>query len=262
MIKRRSTSLLPRVCCGRISARKALRSAFTLVELLVVIAIIGVLVALLLPAIQAARESARAASCKNNMRQIGLAVLQFCDMHKGEFPEWYHAKHAADDEEGKYSWIYTLAPHMESVDSVRICPDDFLLPEREIVKGSSYVVSDYLAADDVPGHARNINKLQATSKTMIVFEAADKRERNPITYKENRRMEYADPKSDHAHSSGWFSKSNQDDGLVGKAIKADIQLDRHTGTAHYLYVDGHVEMIPAAQIEEWIAAGFNFAEPN
>ena len=53
------------------------KRAFTLVELLVVIAIIGILVALLLPAVQAAREAARRASCKNNLRQIGLAVLNY-----------------------------------------------------------------------------------------------------------------------------------------------------------------------------------------
>ena len=51
------------------------REAFTLVELLVVIAIIGVLLALLLPAVQAAREAARRAQCQNQLKQVGLSVL-------------------------------------------------------------------------------------------------------------------------------------------------------------------------------------------
>jgi prepilin-type N-terminal cleavage/methylation domain-containing protein/prepilin-type processing-associated H-X9-DG protein len=237
------------------------REAMTLVELLVVIAIIGVLVAMLLPAVQAARAAARASQCKNNMRQIGLAMLQFCDTHKGQFPDWEHTSDTS-------SWIKTVAGHLENVDEIRLCPDDFLLFERRYMKSTSYVLNDYLAGQSAPGVIHNINKLRATSKTTVMFEGADLRNRDP---KKGDPHQYdsahdlyvwADPKYDHAHASQWFSQLNKENDLVGLAVRNDIQPDRHFDAANYLYVDGHVDVILAATIDEWIAAGIDFAKPE
>lgn len=89
---------------------KRCQSGFTLVELLVVVAIIGVLTALLLPAVQAAREAARQASCRNNLKQQTLA-LQSYHAQAGEFPEGAR-KHARSGQKS-IGWHVLVLPHLE-----------------------------------------------------------------------------------------------------------------------------------------------------
>jgi prepilin-type N-terminal cleavage/methylation domain-containing protein/prepilin-type processing-associated H-X9-DG protein len=100
------------------TTRKTL-GGFTLVELLVVIAIIGVLIALLLPAIQAARESARRSQCGNNLHQIGLGLQSYASAHNNTFPPGIKSQYrfSYSNVNTNYEWPYLL---------------DFLMPYCEL----------------------------------------------------------------------------------------------------------------------------------
>ncbi|MFI4876580.1 MAG: DUF1559 domain-containing protein [Blastopirellula sp. JB062] len=84
--------------------RRNLAAGFTLVELLVVIAIIGVLIALLLPAVQQAREAARRMTCSNNFKQMALAVHMYNDSFS-QFPPGY--------DKYEWTWMARLLPYIE-----------------------------------------------------------------------------------------------------------------------------------------------------
>ena len=148
-LKRRDRAR-PRAAEGQ---RSAARRGFTLVELLVVIAIIGVLVALLLPAVQSAREAARRTSCRNNLKQIGVALLSFHDS-QGRFPPG-----RGGPPPKIFSTLAYLLPYVEE-GSLQGQIDLASAPTNVVVAGVSYS-----GARNLPAGSEAVAVLQCPSDT-------------------------------------------------------------------------------------------------
>jgi len=148
-----------------VTTGRASRRGFTLVELLVVIAIIGILVALLLPAIQAAREAARRTTCTNNLKQMGLAIHGYHDTHKA-FPIGVAGseKASAIAEEG-LGWAVGLLPFVEEqslFDRMKPTYEPGILQKTYNITGAIYPGGDTALdvfrcpTSELPSHANSV----------------------------------------------------------------------------------------------------------
>lgn len=157
--------------CRRVSPKRAIHVSekcgygFTLVELLVVIAIIGILVALLLPAVQAAREAARRAKCQNNMKNVALAVLNYESASK-KFPPGFVSQPLYVE---AWGWAVFTLPYLEEqavYDQLRPS-DTFVQPVDPNNKGKRNL-ADALGS----AKAGNVQDLAALQAPIATFHCA------------------------------------------------------------------------------------------
>lgn len=191
-------------------ATRKKHQAFTLVELLVVIAIIGILVALLLPAIQAAREAARRTACTNNLKQIALALLNYHEAHQ-QFPLGAYAavQEDARAEEDGLGWATRILPQLE---------------EQPLF--------DRLKNNNVPGFQGNPWITDHAANQPGIFRVAHNDDLRPIAGGDSSLSVFLCPSADlplHAPTSAFFGDSEEPFSGTGYA------------TAHYKGSRGHCD---------------------
>jgi prepilin-type N-terminal cleavage/methylation domain-containing protein/prepilin-type processing-associated H-X9-DG protein len=191
--------------------------AFTLIELLVVIAIIGILAALLLPALGRARGKARMAQCTSNLHQLGLAMQMWWDDHDQHFMPLTDGPVVPSLSN---SWPILLLPYVVNAKNVYHCPDDkyFIWDGGSMsAKTESYGYNYWALTGGTVITGVPLSKVTNAGKTVMLSDSTD-----------------ADAtSSQYAYSvSDWGPEQPS--------------ATRHNGFANVLFVDGHVESHPVS----------------
>jgi prepilin-type N-terminal cleavage/methylation domain-containing protein/prepilin-type processing-associated H-X9-DG protein len=211
---------------------------FTLIELLVVIAIIAILAAILFPVFARARENARRASCQSNLKQIGLAVMQYTQDYDEQYPV---ARLNGPSTGTRLMWVASTMPYMKSYQLYK-CPSDandtpnvsnWWLPAGVAPFRSSYGYNINFGYENVPPQV-SLARVQSPATTVMATDAGMHRagfSNNPAAWTDQPQTWMIADRND------WRSANNSNNDLV----QIGAPNPRHLETATVLWADGHVK---------------------
>lgn len=213
-------------------------TGFTLIELLVVIAIIAILAAILFPVFGRARENARRTSCMSNLKQIGLAFIQYTQDYDEAYPL---TSYSANPSAPNISWTLGAAPYLKSTQLFR-CPSDTstvwnnpVVPTDPITSTTNYYTTSYLMNAYMAGTSPYTKQsaIQAASKVVLLSESSGvgRDHFHPFNWVNDTTL--TNPAySSYMNSITWDSSNNQ---------TKEIALTRHLDGFNMAFCDGHVK---------------------